>query len=200
MFGRLNISALALATAFAGCALTGSALHRSAAQAPGNSGSHSDKAASSAPASGPTQQTQSVAHDAKANNKAVGPELSSPAQQGETSFAGSPVPNSELKNFIENSLKKDPTLSGTNVHVAVSEDRIELTGNVAKAKEKQTAERLALSFAGNKKLVNQISIGAPTTSQTPAERRTSPKAKPQDQRTAPSLSAQPNEAVPRPLR
>lgn len=197
MVGRLNISALALAIAIAGFALTGFGLKRSAAQTPGASSSHSEKAESSTPSASLAPQLQSVPQQSgKASNKAGGPELPSPAQDAETSLAG-PVPNSELETYIENSLKRDPSLSGTRVRVAVLEDRIELTGNVAKAKEKQTAGRLAQSFAGNKKLVNEISIGAPATSQTPGG-QTSPKAKPQDPRTTPSLSAQPNEAVPRP--
>jgi BON domain-containing protein len=199
MVGRLNISALALAITFAGSALTGFGLKRSAAQTPGASSSHSEKAGSSTPSASPAPQRQSVPQQSgKASNKAGGPELPGPAQDAETSLAGSPVSNSELETYIENSLKRDPSLSGTRVRVAVLEDRIELTGNVAKAKEKQTAGRLAQSFAGNKKLVNEISIGAPATSQTPDQGQTSPKAKPQDPRTTPSLNAQPNEAVPRP--
>lgn len=198
MVGRLNLSVLALAITFAGSALTGFALNRSAAQTPGASSSHSEGAESSTSSASPAPQPQPVPQESrKTSKKAGGPELPGPAQEAETSLAGGPVPNSELETYIENSLKGDPSLSGARVRVAVLEDRIELTGNVAKAKEKQTAGRLAQSFAGNKKLVNEISIGAPATSQTPGG-QTSPKAKPQDPRTTPSLNAQPNEAVPRP--
>jgi len=130
----------------------------------------------------------------------LGAELFGPVQQSDTSFASSPVSNSELEKYIENTLRKDPTLSGTNVRVAVSDDQIKLSGNVAKAKEKLTAGRIAQSFGGNKKLVNQITIGEPATSQTPHGSGAPPKNNPQNHRAAPAMTAQPNGATPPPLR
>lgn len=129
----------------------------------------------------------------------VSQEPGTSARKNENFTETSPVSNSDLESYIDNCLKKDPTLSGTSLHVAVSGDRIELSGNVAKAKEKQTAGRIALSFAGNKKLVNQITIGAPAASQTPAAARTPAKGTPENQRAAPSLSAQPDAATPPPM-
>lgn len=70
------------------------------------------------------------------------------------------VSDSELQSQIHNALVKEPTLSGENVRVSVAEDNIEINGNVGTAREKLTATRIVQSYAGNKKVVNHLTVGA----------------------------------------
>jgi osmotically-inducible protein OsmY len=59
---------------------------------------------------------------------------------------------------IQNALQKEPTLSNDNITVSVTDDTIELKGMVASSKEKQTAKRIAQSFAGNRKVKEQLTV------------------------------------------
>jgi osmotically-inducible protein OsmY len=61
----------------------------------------------------------------------------------------------DLKSQIENSLQKEQL---TGVLVNVTDNTIELSGMVPNAKEKQTARRIAQSFAGTRKLVDHIRL------------------------------------------
>jgi len=65
---------------------------------------------------------------------------------------------SDLQGKIENALKAEPTLSSSSVMVNVSGDNIELSGSVPSGKQKQTAKRIAQSFAGNRKVVDRITV------------------------------------------
>jgi len=70
-----------------------------------------------------------------------------------------PISDSDLQSQIQNALSKEPTLSGESVRVSVAEDNIEMSGNVGSAREKLTATRIVQSYAGNKKVVNHLTIG-----------------------------------------
>lgn len=72
------------------------------------------------------------------------------------------VSDSDLEGQIQNALNKEPTLSGDSTHVKVTGDTIELGGNVGTNKEKVTATRIVQSYAGSKKLVNNLTIGGRT--------------------------------------
>jgi Flp pilus assembly secretin CpaC len=54
------------------------------------------------------------------------------------------------------------------LRVVVAGDRIEVSGNVVRSKEKQTAGRIAQSFAGSRKVLNQIAISGGAAVPTPA--------------------------------
>ena len=64
----------------------------------------------------------------------------------------------DLQGRIDNAIKAEPTLTGSNVVVNVTGDTIELSGSVPTGKEKQTADRIASSFAGNHKVVDRITV------------------------------------------
>jgi osmotically-inducible protein OsmY len=64
----------------------------------------------------------------------------------------------DLQSQIQNALKNEPTLSNDNVNVTVSEDSIDLSGSVATGKEKQTAKRIAQSYAGNRKVKDHLTV------------------------------------------
>jgi osmotically-inducible protein OsmY len=77
-----------------------------------------------------------------------------------------------LESQIQNALGKDPTLIHDKVRVAVSEEAVELTGNVATSRERLTATRIAQSYAGSKRVVSRITVAAsPQESGTPPEKK-----------------------------
>jgi osmotically-inducible protein OsmY len=46
--------------------------------------------------------------------------------------------------------------------VNVTDTTVELTGTAATSKDKQTAKRIAQSYAGNRRLVDHITVGSTT--------------------------------------
>lgn len=92
----------------------------------------------------------------------LGPQETTPASSGASAA------DSELQVEIQNSLDKQPSLTGTRVRATVTEQQIELSGSVTWSRDKLTAARIALSYAANKKLVNRITVtGADTSASSP---------------------------------
>lgn len=61
-----------------------------------------------------------------------------------------------LQSQIENALRDEPTLGNSHILVNVSTESIDLGGTVGSSKDKQTAERIAQSFDGNRKLNDNL--------------------------------------------
>jgi osmotically-inducible protein OsmY len=76
----------------------------------------------------------------------------------QSASASSTSDSASLQSTIQDKLKSEPMLSSSSVNVNVTDATIELSGSVATGKEKQTAERIAQSYAGNRKLVNRITV------------------------------------------
>jgi hypothetical protein len=104
---------------------------------------------------GTGSQTQS---GTPAPNPQPAPAMQNPAQQETDQPATPAVNNADLQMQIQTAMQKEPTLASDSVTVAVADDTITLTGNVASSKEKQTATRIAQSYAGNKKVVSHMVI------------------------------------------
>jgi len=66
--------------------------------------------------------------------------------------------NAALQSRINDALRNEPTLGASHVTANVSDSGIDLTGSVGSVKDKQTAERIASSFDGNRKLTNNIAV------------------------------------------
>jgi hypothetical protein len=64
-----------------------------------------------------------------------------------------------LQAEIQSALGHDPTLTHDSVRVSVLSDSIELTGSVGNSRERLTATRLAMSFAGSKRVISRITVG-----------------------------------------
>ncbi len=90
--------------------------------------------------------------------------VETPQTPGAESGGTALMTDSDLQREIQNALSKEPTLSGDNVSVTVSGENIETTGSVNTAKEKLTATRIVQSFAGNRKVVNHVTVGRNSTS------------------------------------
>jgi hypothetical protein len=63
-----------------------------------------------------------------------------------------------LQSRIENALRTEPTLGNSHILVNISPESIDLGGTVGSSKDKQTAERIAQSFDGNRKLNDNLMI------------------------------------------
>ena len=73
-----------------------------------------------------------------------------------------------LQSQIQNALQNEPTLRNNSLSVNVTDNTIELGGAVQTGKEKQTAHRIASSFAGNRRVKDRITIsGHGTASSSP---------------------------------
>ena len=64
----------------------------------------------------------------------------------------------QIQSEIQNALQQQGTLSGSNIQTNVTDTDVELTGTVATPDQKQTAERIAGSYAGSRRVVNHITV------------------------------------------
>ncbi len=95
---------------------------------------------------------------------AVG-QSSAPSSSNAMDSTATPAPpspdgndNAGLQSRINDALRNEPTLGASHVLANVTDSGIELTGTVGSTKDKQTAERIASSFDGNRKLTDNISV------------------------------------------
>jgi len=65
---------------------------------------------------------------------------------------------SALQGEIQTALQNEPTLRGDSVNVSVNDSTIELSGTVQTGKERETANRIASSFAGNRRVKDKITV------------------------------------------
>jgi osmotically-inducible protein OsmY len=63
-----------------------------------------------------------------------------------------------LEKQIETSIKNDPSLTDSSVVVKLSDSAIDLTGTVGSAKAKMNAERIAQSYAQNRKVNDNLQV------------------------------------------
>lgn len=82
------------------------------------------------------------------------PSVQSNNQMGTTQSAP------QIQSEIQNALAQQGTLSGSNIQVNVTDTNVELTGTVATPDQKQTAERIAGSYAGSRRVENHITVSS----------------------------------------
>jgi osmotically-inducible protein OsmY len=63
-----------------------------------------------------------------------------------------------IQSEIANAMARDPKLVGSSVDVKVDEDSVTLSGRAAGIDERLQAERLAQSYAWNRKLVDHLEL------------------------------------------
>lgn len=85
-----------------------------------------------------------------------------PADQSSTANSGMTAAgvtdSATLKGQLESAFQAEPTLTGSNIQVSVSDTTVELSGSVPSGKEKVTAKRIAQSYAGNRKVVDKMTV------------------------------------------
>lgn len=80
--------------------------------------------------------------------------------QGEAPLPSSNVSDSaSLQQQLDQAYQSEPSLNGSRINVAVSDSQVQLSGSVPTNKDKITAERIAKSYAGNRKVVDKVTIG-----------------------------------------
>ena len=87
---------------------------------------------------------------------------SAAAGSNEASY-GSQAPSPQLQQMIDNALRNEPTLAHDSVSASVSDTKIDLNGTVGSGKEKQTAMRIAQSYARNRKVIDHLTVAGGTT-------------------------------------
>ena len=63
-----------------------------------------------------------------------------------------------LQNQIQTKIKNDPTLTNSTVSVNVGASSIDLSGTVGSSQAKARAERIAQSYAQNRKVTNNLQV------------------------------------------
>ncbi len=144
-------------------------------QKPGQSSDAQNNAAGSvAPSQNPTTTTPTTANPnpttpdptaPTSQQPAPPPQAQQPKGQSPTVPQGeAPLPSSNLadsaslKQQLDQAFQSEPSLNGSRIEVGVTDAQVELSGSVPTAKDKITAERIAKSYAGNRKVVNKVSL------------------------------------------
>ncbi len=64
----------------------------------------------------------------------------------------------EVRQQIERSLRSEPALAGTSISVTVDDNSVLLSGGVYSEQQHDLALRIAESYAGDRKIVDRISL------------------------------------------
>jgi hypothetical protein len=109
---------------------------------------------------------------------------------GSTSGSSSTASGSsdQIKNDIQTAFRNEPTLTSSSVAVNVTDDSIELSGSAPSAKDRDEAKRIAQSFAGNRRVVDNIKVAGSDTGSSAA----SPNSSSSTTGTSPNSSSTPN--------
>ena len=76
-----------------------------------------------------------------------------------SSMGSSSTSSDQVKSDIQTAFRNEPTLTSSNIAVNVTDDSIELSGSAPSAKDRDEAKRIAQSFAGNRKVVDNMKVG-----------------------------------------
>ena len=80
--------------------------------------------------------------------------------QGEAALPSSNVADSaSLQQQLDQAYQSEPSLNGSKIEVGVTDSQVELHGSVPTSKDKITVERIAKSYAGNRKVVDKVAVG-----------------------------------------
>ena len=88
------------------------------------------------------------------------------AAEATSGAAAAAQPNSggdaALQGRIQEALRNEPGLAASHIAVNVTDSAIEISGTVPSGKDKQTAERIAQSFDGNRKFEDKLLVTGQT--------------------------------------
>ena len=87
-----------------------------------------------------------------------GAQSSSTLPQSSGAQTGMQTDTAQMQTQIQDAFNSDNTLATSNINVNVTDSSIELSGTVPTGKEKQTAKRIAQSYAGNRKVVDHLTV------------------------------------------
>jgi hypothetical protein len=78
---------------------------------------------------------------------------------GAASSGAAASSSDQVRNDIQTAFRNEPTLTSSNVSVNVTDDTIELNGSAPSSKDRDEAKRIAQSFAGNRRVVDNLKVG-----------------------------------------
>lgn len=106
----------------------------------------------------PASSAQSTTSTQSTQPSAIGANAGAPAAPSMTTTGVGINDTATLQSQIQNALQNEPTLHNDSLSVNVTDNTIELGGAVQTGKEKQTAHRIASSFAGNRRVKDRITV------------------------------------------
>ncbi len=106
----------------------------------------------------PSASNASEEQKAQPNPQAPATQGNNPANRDSTLGPPDPAANAALQGRIQQALQSEPTISASHVSVSVTDSAIELSGTAASTKDKETAERIAQSFDGNRKFTDNLVV------------------------------------------
>ncbi len=115
-------------------------------------------ALTSAVAMAQTPSGSSAGQSATAPDPQAVPDNSANAGNSGSNAMAAPQSNGALQSRIEDAIRNEPALGNSHIAVSVTDNGIDLSGTVGSTKDKQTAERIAESFDGNRKLNDSLVV------------------------------------------
>jgi osmotically-inducible protein OsmY len=116
----------------------------------------------------PASTAQSTTSTQSTQPNAIGANAGTPAAPSMATTGVGINDSVTLQSQIQNALQNEPTLHNDSLSVNVTDNTIELGGAVQTGKEKQTAHRIASSFAGNRRVKDSVTVsGHGTASSSP---------------------------------
>jgi osmotically-inducible protein OsmY len=82
------------------------------------------------------------------------PDTKAPAPQG--------LSTAQVQQQIQDKMSSEPALANTNIEVKTDDRSVRLTGTVDSQQQRDLAERIARSYAGDRKIVNKIKVAERT--------------------------------------
>jgi len=140
---------------------SGSQASGSANQNAGSSNDQNPGAAANA-----TTQNPSAEDNGRASDAGQSGSVASPAGQSgsaSTTGANSESPD-QVKKDIQTAFTNEPTLSSSSITVDATSDTITLSGSAPSEKDRDEARRIAQSFAGNRKVVDNVNVSGTSSS------------------------------------
>jgi osmotically-inducible protein OsmY len=105
-----------------------------------------------------TASGSSAGQSATAPDPQAVPDNTASAGNSDGNGMSTPLSNGTLQSRIEDAVRNEPTLGNSLITVNVTDNGIDLSGTVGSTKNKQTAERIAESFDGNRKLNDSLVV------------------------------------------
>ncbi len=108
----------------------------------------------------PNSQAPATPQANTGQTPAPSPPAQGQAANGSTATAGQPNSGDDgaLQGRIQEALRNEPELAASHISVNVTDSAIAISGTVPSSKDKQTAERIAQSFDGNRKFDDKLLV------------------------------------------
>lgn len=98
------------------------------------------------------------------------PPANSPGAMGSSHAPGIPMADdAALQGRIQQALQNDSGLAASHITVAVTNSDIQLSGTVASGKDRETVDRIAQSFDGNRRFTDKLVVSGQAQPQPPAK-------------------------------